>query len=109
MPSEFHARSSLRSRLDLEVYYHYSSDWFPCILKDLSVTGAGLKMGATFLNGDKIRLKIVFRNQERVVEAVIVNANGTRFGVRFVEHPDQLDFLDTIVQAYQRPAPSRRS
>ena len=106
--AEFHNRNSARSRIDIPGFYNYSSQWYPCVLKDLSVDGAGLKMSQTFIAGDVIRLKIPFREEHRIVEATVANANVTRIGVRFSADLATQEFIRSIIQAYQRPTATRR-
>ena len=71
--------------------------------------GAGLKINQILVPGDQIRLKVIFRNEERTFEASVVNVNGTRIGVSFAVDPLVEDFLKAMIQAYHRPPNFRRS
>lgn len=108
MASVFKNRSSARSKVEISGFYNYSAQWFPCTLHDLSVEGAGLKINQIFVTGDIIRLKFGLRDDLRVVEATVANVNGTRIGVAFAVDRLTLDFLKSVIQAYQRPTPLRR-
>jgi PilZ domain len=108
LASGFKDRKSARSKLSLEGFYHFSSHWFPCTLHDLSVEGAGLKINQIFVPGDIIRLKLLFRNEEKTFEATVVNVNGTRIGVGFSVEPLTQEFLKAVIQAHQRPINFRR-
>ena len=98
----------MRSKVEIAGFYNYSSQWFPCTLNDLSTEGAGLKINQIFVPGDIIRLKFGLRDDQRVVEATVVNVNGTRIGVAFAVDRLTQEFLKSIIQAYQRPATFRR-
>ena len=104
----FKNRESARSKVEIEGFYNYSSQWYPCILHDLSTAGAGLKLHQTFIPGDVICLKFGLRDDQRVVEATVVNVNGTRIGVRFSVDPLFRDFLNNVIAAFQRPTNFRR-
>ena len=108
MASGFKSRSNARSKVDIGGFYSYSAQWFPCTLHDLSTVGAGLKLNQTFVPGDIIRLKFGFRDDMRVVEATVVNVNGTRIGVRFSVDPLTQDFLKSVISAFQKPTNFRR-
>ena len=104
----FTKRASARSKVEIEAYYNYSSQWYPCVLHDLSTGGAGLKLHQIFIPGDVIRLKFGLRDDQRVVEATVVNVNGTRIGVRFGVDPLTAIFLNNVISAFQRPTNFRR-
>jgi hypothetical protein len=108
LASAFKDRNSVRSKVEIAGFYNYSSQWFPCTLNDLSTEGAGLKINQIFVPGDIIRLKFGLRDDQRVVEATVVNVNGTRIGVAFAVDRLTQEFLKSIIQAYQRPASFRR-
>ena len=108
MASSFKNRNSTRSKVEIAGFYNYSAQWFPCTLHDLSTEGAGLKINQIFVSGDIIRLKFGFRDDQRVVEATVVNVNGTRIGVAFSIDRLTQDFVKSVIQAYQRPATFRR-
>ena len=109
MASGFKDRKSARSKVSLEGFYSFSNQCIPCTLQDISVEGAGLKINQILVPGDSIRLKILFRNEERTFEATVVNVNGTRIGVSFAVDPLMEDFLKSMILAYQRPPNFKRS
>ena len=94
--------------MGIEGFYQFSAHWFPCTLHDLSIEGAGLKINQIFVPGDLIKLKFVFRGNERTFDAIVANVNGTRIGVKFDVEPPTQDFLATLIKAYQRPVNFRR-
>jgi hypothetical protein len=108
LASSFKNRNSARSKVEIAGFYNYSAQWFPCTLHDLSTEGAGLKINQIFVSGDIIRLKFGFRDDQRVVEATVVNVNGTRIGVAFAIDRLTQDFVKSVIQAYQRPTTFRR-
>jgi len=89
-------------------FYHYSSQWFPCTLQDLSIEGAGLKIHQIFVPGDVIRLKFGLHYDQRVIEATVVHIHGTRVGVSFSVDDVTQEFLKAVIQAEQRPPTFRR-
>jgi len=107
LTSNFKTRNAARSVVDIAGYYNYSSQWYPCILYDLSTSGAGLKINQLFIPGDIIRLRFGFKDDQRVVEATVANVNGTRIGVRFAVDSVTLDFLSSVIQTFHRPTKLR--
>jgi hypothetical protein len=108
MAAGFKNRDNTRSRVEIEGFYQYSTQWYPCTLKDLSTGGAGLKLQQIFVPGDIIRLKFGLRDDQRVVEATVANVNGTRIGVKFSVDPLTQDFLKSVIAAFSRPTTYRR-
>lgn len=108
MAAGFKNRISTRSKVNIEGYYHYATQWYPCILNDLSTDGAGLKINQIFVPGDIIRLRFGFKDDQRVVEATVANVNGTRIGVKFSVDPLTQDFVLSVIQAFQKPTNFRR-
>jgi len=108
LASGFKDRNSARSKLNVEGFYNFSEHWFPCVFHDLSVEGAGIKINQTFVPGDLIRLKLVFRGAESSFEATVANVNGTRIGVKFLVDSATQEFLKNLIQANQRPVNFRR-
>ena len=108
MAAGFKDRSNARSKVEIEGFYQYSTQWYPCTLKDLSTGGAGLKIHQIFVPGDIIRLKFGTRDEQRVVESTVANVNGTRIGVKFSVDPITQDFLKYVISAFSRPTTFRR-
>jgi len=102
-------RSIVRSKVEMDGFYNFSSQWYPCHLHDLSLEGAGLKINQVFYPGDIIRLRFGFRSDQRVVEAKVANVNGTRIGVRFSLDPLTTAFVQSVIEAFQRPTIFRRN
>ncbi|NNM66894.1 MAG: PilZ domain-containing protein [Spirochaetales bacterium] len=101
-------RRAPRKKVDIEGWYNYSDNWYPCKIYDLSVSGAGLKINQFFISGDIIRLKFGVREDFRIVEAIVVNANGTRIGVRFDVDPTMKDFIQEVMSSYHKATNIRR-
>ena len=108
MDSAFKSRRSERSKVGIAGFYHYSSQWVPCTLYDLSLEGAGLKINQSLVKGDSLKLKFGLGDDKKVVQATVANVDGTRVGVMFVLDQPTQDFLKNIIQAYQRPNTTRR-
>ena len=108
MAAGFKNRNSARSKVNIEGFYHYATQWYPCTLHDLSTDGAGLKLNQIFVPGDIIRLKFGFREDLRVVEATVANVNGTRIGVRFSVDAITQDYVTSVISAFQKPTQFRR-
>lgn len=108
LAASFKNRNTARSKVDIEGFYHYATQWYPCTLHDLSTDGAGLKINQIFVPGDIIRLRFGFRDDHRVVESTVVNVNGTRIGVRFSIDPITQDFVKSVISAFQKPTNFRR-
>jgi PilZ domain len=94
----FKNRKRTRSRVDIEGAYNYSSKWYPCVLRDLTTEGAGLKINQIFVPGDIIRLKFGVGTDDRIVEATVANVSGNRIGVKFSVDLATREFVKTVIQ-----------
>lgn len=90
-------RQAIRKVVDIDGFYNFAGNWYPCRIYDLSVAGAGLKISQVFYPGDTIKLKIGFREDYRIIEAHVTNVTGTRIGVRFDVDPVTKDFLQEVM------------
>ena len=99
MAETFKDRKRVRSKVDMEAFYSFSSKWYPCILRDLTTEGAGLKINQTFVPGDTIRVRFGPSDEDRIVEARVANVNGNRIGVKFSVEPEIRNFLLDIIRA----------
>jgi hypothetical protein len=80
----------------------------PCVVHDLSMEGAGLKINQILVPGDTLRLKFLLRNEERIFEATVANGTGTRTGVKFIADAAAQVFLQALIQTHHRPTSFRR-
>jgi len=108
MAAAYKNRNSDRKKVDIEGFYNYATQWYPCTLNDLSTDGAGLKINQIFVPGDIIRLRFGFHDDKRVVEATVANVNGTRIGVRFSVDNLTQDFVKAVISAFHKPTSFRR-
>ncbi len=108
MAPEYKDRVSARTKVTVEGFYSYSNQWVPCVVHDLSMEGAGLKINQILVPGDTLQLKFLLRSDERIIDATVANGNGTRTGVRFVADVATQAFLQALIQAHHRPTSFRR-
>lgn len=106
--SSLSKRRAARKKVDIDGYYNYADQWYPCKIYDLSVAGAGLKLTQVFIPGDVIRLKIGLKDNYRIVESIVANVDGQRVGIRFDLDPIMRDFLQDVMNSYHKPASLRR-
>ncbi|OHD14090.1 MAG: hypothetical protein A2Z96_05755 [Spirochaetes bacterium GWB1_48_6] len=95
-------RRAPRKKVDIDGFYNYADIWHPCKIYDLAVAGAGLKINQFFVAGDIIKLKIGYKENFRVVEAIVANVDGPRIGVRFDVDPVMKDFIQEVMNAYNK-------
>ncbi len=95
-------RQAVRKTVDIDGFYNFADNWYPCRFYDLSVTGAGLRINQVFYPGDTIKLKIGIRDDYRIVEATVVNVVGTRIGVRFDVDPVTKDFIHEVMNSVSK-------
>ena len=98
MAESFKDRKRVRVRVDVEAFYSFSAKWYPCVLRDLTAAGAGLKINQIFVPGDPIRVRFGPDDLDRVVDAVVANVNGNRIGVKFAVQRGIDDFLRDIMR-----------
>lgn len=103
MDSSVSKRRAPRKRVDIEGFYNYSDQWYPCKIYDLAVAGAGLKLNQFFIVGDIIRLKIGLKDNFRIVESIVANVDGQRIGVRFDIDAVMKDFIQDVMNSYHKP------
>jgi hypothetical protein len=103
-------RRAPRTKVDIEGFYNYNDRWDPCMIYDLSVMGAGMKLNQFFVPGDIIKLKIGLKENFRVIEAIVANVDGQRIGIRFEVDPVMRDFIQEVMNHYNKNkySPKRR-
>ena len=92
-------RKRIRSKVDIEASYRFSAKWYPCLLRDLTTEGAGLKINQIFLPGDSLSVRFGPNDEDLVVEAKVANVNGNRIGVKFFADRNTLDFLLKLIRS----------
>lgn len=102
-------RRAARRKVDIDGFYNYADNWYPCKIYDLSVAGAGLKINQFFIAGDIIKLKVGLKDNFRIIEALVANVDGPRIGVRFDVDNIMKEFLQEVMAAYQKATPFARS
>ncbi len=76
-----------RTQLHIEVEFrkNYAREEANGTLKNISITGAFLQHeGGGLRNGEKLALKFRVSGRERSVQAVVVWANSSGFGLKFI-------------------------
>ena len=96
MTESFKDRKRVRVRVDVEAFYRFSSQWYPCVLRDLTAAGAGLKINQIFVPGDVLRVRFGASDQDWVVESTVAHVNGNRIGVKFAVQREIRDLLSNV-------------
>ena len=92
-------RKRIRKKVEIEASYKFSSKWYPCLLRDLTTEGAGLKINQIFLPGDSLRVRFGPNYEDLVVEAKVANVDGNRIGVKFFADRNTADFLLNLIRS----------
>lgn len=96
-------RDRARFSIDINGYYYYSNNWQKCRIYDLNLEGAGLRLSQFFVIGDIIKLKFGTDNEQVVVDSEVMNVNGPRIGIQFINLDDfDKEIIKKVVNSYSK-------
>lgn len=91
-------RKKTRYSLDVDGFYYYGEKWVKCKIYDLNLEGAGLRLNQFFIKDDIIKLKFGIDEELNIIDSIVVNVNGPRIGVHFINVDEfDKDFLRKVI------------
>ncbi|OHD39713.1 MAG: hypothetical protein A2015_07450 [Spirochaetes bacterium GWF1_31_7] len=96
-------RKQTRFSVDVDGFYYYGGKWVKCKIYDLNLDGAGLRLNQFFVKDDIIKLKFGIDDELNSIDSVVVNVNGPRIGVHFVNVDEfDVDFLRRVINSLSK-------
>lgn len=96
-------RKNTRFPVDVEGYYYFGEKWVKCKIYDLNLDGAGLRLNQFFVKDDIIKLKFGIDDEIGTIDSAVVNVNGPRIGVQFI-NVDEFDheFIRKVINHFSK-------
>ena len=66
----------------------YEDDWVNCELYDISQNGLSLRVKQILVKDEPIKIRITFEKKMYIFDALIMNVNGQRIGVKYYDLKD---------------------
>ena len=91
-------RKQIRAIVNANVLYSVSkirirnkpeNDWIGCELYDISQNGLSLRVKKCLVKNELIKIKILAEKKKYIYNAVIMNVNGQRIGVKYINISDE--------------------
>jgi hypothetical protein len=96
-------RDKARFSVDIDGYYYYADRWQKARIYDLNLEGAGLRLSQFFVEGDIIKLKFGVDSDSIVLDAEVMNVNGPRIGIKFVQIDDfDREFIQRVINTHSK-------
>lgn len=101
-----------RQRTVIQAEYRFldSQEWLPCTIFEMSLHGVALEGKKSFYTGDRIEMKIPFKNEPFIFKAAISNVAGKKAGGRFtaMSDADRLAVQDILDSQVRRVSHEKR-
>lgn len=96
-------RKNTRFSVDVDGSYYFGDKWTKCKIYDLNLHGAGLRLNQFFVKDDMIKLKFGIDDEVFTIDSIVVNVNGPRIGVNFI-NLDEFDneFIRKVINNYSK-------
>jgi len=76
-------RKKPRFYVNLDALYFYDNGWDSCFIYDINLEGAGLTSNQNFQNNELIKLKLVYKTDEIIINSSIVYSKNFKTGLVF--------------------------